>query len=98
MPAGTRWRKSSASLANGNCVEVGTFRKSSHSAYHGSCAEVATWRRSSRCASGECAEVASCCHGVAVRDSKDRSGPVLVVAGSTWGRFLTALRRGGIPS
>ncbi|MEO3745183.1 DUF397 domain-containing protein [Plantactinospora sp. B5E13] len=29
---------------------------------------------------------------VAVRDSKDRSGPVLLYTGNQWGVFLTALK------
>jgi hypothetical protein len=57
--AGARWRKSSASLANGNCAEV--------AAQPGI---------------------------VAVRDSQDPDGPVLVVAGSTWGAFCGRLKRG----
>jgi hypothetical protein len=36
----TRWRKSSHSAANGDCVEVG-WRKSSYSHANGDCVEVA---------------------------------------------------------
>lgn len=36
---GTVWRKSSRSIANGDCVEVG-YRKSSFSTYNGNCVEV----------------------------------------------------------
>ncbi|TDD33989.1 DUF397 domain-containing protein [Actinomadura sp. KC06] len=41
-----------------------------------------TWRKSSRSGSsgGQCVEVASMGSKVAVRDSKDPDGPVLVVA------------------
>jgi hypothetical protein len=35
-----RWRKSSYSFSNGNCVEVRSWRKSTHSASNG-CAQVA---------------------------------------------------------
>ena len=45
---------------------------------------------------GACVEVASAPRRrlVGVRDSKDPSSPVLVFAGSTWGRCLDAVRRG----
>lgn len=40
----TRWRKSSHSAANGDCVAVG-WRTSSYSAANGECVEVAADRR-----------------------------------------------------
>jgi hypothetical protein len=51
----------------------------------------ADWRKSSRSGnSGNCVEVARNLPGaVAVRDSKDRGGPVLVVTPAQW-RTLTA--------
>jgi hypothetical protein len=55
-----RWRKSSASMGNGNCVEVG---------YLGS---------------GE----------IAVRDSKNQTGPVLLLQPSGWQTFLADLKAG----
>lgn len=54
-----------------------------------------TWRKSSHSAyNGACVEV----HpgpGVAVRDTTDRSGPVLVFEAGEWARFLAGLREGG---
>jgi hypothetical protein len=79
------WRKSSYSGANGgNCVEVGTapWRKSSHSGSNG----------------GACVEVGTTAHrvgsGVLIRDTTDRSGPVLSVGPAAW-RALTGAIRGG---
>ena len=74
-----RWRKSSYSGSGGsNCVEVGTL-----------------WRKSSYSGNGgaDCVEVArSLPDVVAVRDSKDPDGPVLVVSRDEWARFTARLR------
>jgi hypothetical protein len=43
---------------------------------------------------GNCVEVATAPAAVAVRDSKDRSGPVLAFAPAVWTRFLTSTRSG----
>ena len=52
------------------------------------------WHKSSYSASmGDCAEAGTCRHGVAVRDSKDPGGPVLVFGAATWRRFTGALKR-----
>lgn len=55
----------------------------------------ARWRTSSRSSGngGACVEVADNLPGVvAVRDSKDRSGPVLVFAPPAWRSFVTLAR------
>ena len=53
------------------------------------------WKKSSRSAgNGACVEVAMTADGVAVRDSKDRTGPVLNFAGESWDEFLAAVREG----
>jgi hypothetical protein len=69
----TAWRKS-------------TFSESSQTA----CVEVA-WRKSSHssAAQGNCVEVACDASGVALRDSKNTTGPVLTVDLDGW-RALTA--------
>lgn len=72
----THWRKSSYTGSNGgNCVEVA----------------VASWRKSSYSASngGDCVEVAGPAGALAVRDSKDPDGPVLLV---TRAALRTAIR------
>lgn len=74
-----RWRKSSYSGNGGaNCVEVGTlWRKSSYSGNGG----------------GNCVEVApNLPDAVAVRDSKNPDGPVLIVSRDEWASFITSLR------
>lgn len=58
----------------------------------------ARWRKSTRSGSngGECVEVADNLPGpVAVRDSKDPTGPALRFGRDRWGRFLAESRAGG---
>ncbi|MGJ7905890.1 DUF397 domain-containing protein [Actinopolyspora sp. H202] len=54
------------------------------------------WRRSSRSSDqgGNCVEVAYPSGGVAMRDSKNPHGGVLVFKRSRWNSFLNAVRRG----
>ena len=69
------WRKSSYSSANGACVEVAHVP--------------AQWRKSSYSgANGACVEVAHPPEAVAVRDSKDPTGPKLIFTPEAWGAFL----------
>jgi Domain of unknown function (DUF397) len=59
----------------------------------------AEWRKSSYSGNGgnTCVEVARNLPGiVAVRDSKDRSGPVLAFAPSAWQELITVVRSGGL--
>ncbi|MEV0008491.1 DUF397 domain-containing protein [Streptomyces sp. NPDC047973] len=77
------WRKSSYSgSTGGECVECtvtggATWRKSSYSGNTG----------------GECVEVADgCAASVPVRDSKNPSGPVVVVSAGAWQAFVDGLR------
>ena len=74
------WRKASYSGGNGGaCIEVGVWRKSSYSGGNG----------------GECVEVASTSKPlIAVRDSKDPSGPKLAATPSAWESFIHQVRRG----
>jgi hypothetical protein len=72
-----------------------TWRKSSFSdAPDGNCVEVA-WRKSSYSSvpDGNCVEVAYAPTGVAVRDSKNTSGPVLSVRPEGWWALTAALTR-----
>jgi hypothetical protein len=88
------WFKSSYSGSGGGaCVEVAMdWRKSSHSSGEGgACVEVATdWQKSTHSSGegGECVEVAACPATVHVRDSKDKSGPVLSFTPEAWSRFV----------
>ena len=57
----------------------------------------ADWRKSSRSGDngGNCVEVARNLPGiVAVRDSKNPHGPVLIVSRDEWASFITRLRAG----
>lgn len=75
------WRKSSRSMNNGNCAEVGVtgYRKSSHSV------------------SGNCAEVGADGVVVGVRDTKDPDGTELLINGVSWGKFLVKIRESAGP-
>ncbi|MBT2368258.1 DUF397 domain-containing protein [Streptomyces sp. ISL-10] len=76
-----QWRKSSYSDANGGeCVEV---------AY--GFAGAAAWRKStySDANGGNCVEVLDDVPGVVpVRDSKNPTGPVLIIGTGAWGTFI----------
>ncbi|MCA1195729.1 DUF397 domain-containing protein [Saccharopolyspora sp. 6V] len=51
-----------------------------------------TWRKSSRSVTEECVEIAAVADDVAVRDSKDPSGPVLLVSRAAFRRFTATIR------
>ena len=76
------WRKSRRSGQNGACIEVTDLSG-------------AVWRKSSRSnQNGECVEVtASLPRAVAVRDSKDPGGGVLMMSREDWRGFLTAVKK-----
>jgi len=54
----------------------------------------AAWRKSTRSGNNGCVEVAFVEDQVAVRDSKDRSGPVLVFTAHEWAAFVGGVRTG----
>jgi hypothetical protein len=54
----------------------------------------ARWRKSSRSGANGCVEVAIVGDGVAVRDSKDPAGPVLLFTAHEWASFLGGVRDG----
>jgi hypothetical protein len=54
----------------------------------------AAWRTSTFCDLNGCVEVALLDGRVAVRDAKDRSGPVLVFTAGEWEAFLGGVRGG----
>lgn len=76
MSTDLRWRKSSYSGDQGNCVEVAVWAKSSYSGDQG----------------GDCVEVAVCAQpAVHVRDSKDTAIPALTVSPQAWATLLDGL-------
>ncbi len=55
----------------------------------------AAWHKSSRSSgNGNCVEVAILDDSVAVRDTKDRSGPVLVFTPAEWSAFVAGAKGG----
>lgn len=52
------------------------------------------WRTAMQCNNGTCVEVAFIEEGVAVRDSKDRQGPVLQFESAEWKAFVGGIYRG----
>jgi Domain of unknown function (DUF397) len=54
----------------------------------------AVWRKSSRSGANGCVEVAFADGKVAVRDSKDRRGPLLVFTPVEWDAFVGGARDG----
>lgn len=57
------------------------WRKSSRSTQQGACVELAAWRKSSHSTQeGQCVEVADVAGAIAVRDSKNPAGPMLIVS------------------
>jgi len=76
------WCVSTYSGQNGNCVEVAAM---------GDCT---AWRASTRSGvNGNCVEVTRNMPGiVAVRDSKDRSGPALAFTPAQWQAFTARIK------
>jgi hypothetical protein len=54
----------------------------------------ARWRKSTQSGANGCVEVAFVEGRVAVRDSKDRAGPVLMFDPHEWDAFIAAARNG----
>ncbi|MDT0549632.1 MULTISPECIES: DUF397 domain-containing protein [unclassified Streptomyces] len=75
--------------------------KSSYSTQEaGACLEVAnlTWSKSSYSGQqgGTCVEVADLTTAVGVRDSKDKTGPALLIPAAAWTAFVSGVRAGRI--
>lgn len=58
----------------------------------------AVWRKSTKSQdNGGCVEVAELPGGIAIRDSKNPDGPVLVFSALEWDCFLDGVERGEFP-
>ncbi|MBD3008134.1 MULTISPECIES: DUF397 domain-containing protein [unclassified Streptomyces] len=82
-----------------NVLKEATWFKSSYSTQEaGACVEVAnlTWSKSSY--SGQdpsaCVEIANLTTAVGVRDSKDKTGPALLIPPAAWAAFVSGVRTG----
>lgn len=78
-PTSTTWRKSSYSGdTGGDCVECAPLG-------------TATWRKSSYSGDtgGQCVEVADLAPHIAVRDSKQPTGPHVTFSPTAWTDFIT---------
>ncbi len=84
-------RTSSAPWRSNSTEATLNWRKSSYSGTNGGCVEVA-WRKSSYSGTnGDCVEVAPAAAGVAVRDSKNTTGPTLSFPTNDWRSFIAEL-------
>ncbi len=56
----------------------------------------AAWKKSSRSgeSGGNCVEVADLSWGIGVRDSKNPTGPMLILSHSQWENFLRGVKQG----
>ena len=77
------WRKPRKSGGNNNCVECGDLSQ-------------ATWQKAIRSGgNNNCVETTSRpCDGMAVRDSKNPTGPALLFDHATWTAFTEAIKAG----
>jgi hypothetical protein len=74
------------------------WTKSSYSGPSGNCLEV-RWQKSSHSGiNGNCVEARASAPGrVAIRDSKDKAGPRLIVNERQWDAFVHGIKRGEFP-
>ena len=56
------------------------------------------WRTSKSCAGGNCVQVAAIDGSIAIRDSKDPHGPVLMYSAEEWRDFLAGAKGGDFVS
>lgn len=56
----------------------------------------ARWRKSTRTGGGNCIEVAAFSPDIAIRDSKDAHGPVLLTDPASWSGLAAAIKTGGL--
>ena len=53
-----------------------------------------SWRTSSRSQNTNCVEIGEMGRAIAMRDSKDRQGPVLIFARERWSDFVASAKAG----
>jgi hypothetical protein len=75
---GLKWHKSTySSNGGGECIEVASWRKASYSSNGGA----------------NCVEVGDVLQAVLVRDTQDRTGPVLRFSPAAWRKFADQVKR-----
>ncbi len=60
--------------------------------------EQLSWQKATASANNGCIEIAAALGGVAVRDSKNPSGPVLLYTRHEWSSFLDGAKKGEFDS
>ena len=98
MEVDVAFQKSTRSNPSGNCVEVDReYKKSTRSGSSGNCVEVgAKWTKSTRTGHADCVEFTTDTtdETVAMRDSKDPTGPVLEFSVGSWTNFINTVKTG----
>jgi Domain of unknown function (DUF397) len=70
------------------------WRKAAASVGDGHCVQVAWRKATASMGNGNCVEVAGNAGAILVRDSKDKTGPVLTFTPGEWAAFIGGVRNG----
>ena len=73
------------------------WKKSSHSEGNGACVEIGWFVSSYTANNGACVECALLPDAMSIRDTKDRTGPILFADHATWTGFVAAIKADALP-